>query len=58
LRLTQAVEPVEKVQLKTRKWETVSNQVVGHVLTFIDDDENKQCNRKRGYTEGIGVERF
>jgi len=37
-------------------WDTVSNQVVGHVLTFIDDEENKQCNRKRGYTEGIGVD--
>ena len=39
-------------------WDTVSNQVVGHVLTFIDDGENKQCNRNRGYTEGIGVDRF
>jgi len=37
-------------------WDTLSNQVVGHVLTFIDDDENKQFNRKRGYTEGIGVD--
>jgi ribosomal protein S18 acetylase RimI-like enzyme len=38
-------------------WDRASNQVVGHVLTFIDDDENKQSNRKRGYTEGIGVDR-
>jgi len=37
-------------------WDTVSNQVVGHVLTFIDEEENKQGNRKRGYTEGIGVD--
>ena len=38
-------------------WDTASNQVVGHVLTFIDHDENEQFNRKRGYTEGIGVDR-
>lgn len=37
-------------------WDTITDQVVGHVLTFIDDDENKQFNRKRGYTEGIGVD--
>ena len=36
-------------------WDTEVNQVVGHVLTYIDDEENKQMNRKRGYTEGIGV---
>ena len=38
-------------------WDTASDQVVGHVLTFIDQDENEQHNRKRGYTEGIGVDR-
>ena len=38
-------------------WDTATNQVVGHVLTFINHDENKQFNRKRGYTEGIGVDR-
>jgi ribosomal protein S18 acetylase RimI-like enzyme len=37
-------------------WDIATNQVVGHVLTFIDDDENKQFNRKRGYTEGVGVD--
>jgi mycothiol synthase len=37
-------------------WDTTGNQVLGHVLTFIDDDENEQFNRKRGYTEGIGVD--
>jgi len=37
-------------------WDIVNNQIIGHVLTFIDDDENKQLNRKRGYTEGIGVD--
>jgi GNAT superfamily N-acetyltransferase len=38
-------------------WDLAANQVVGHVLTFIDDDENVQFNRKRGYTEGIGIDR-
>lgn len=37
-------------------WDVFNNQIVGHVLTFIDHDENKQLNRKRGYTEGIGVD--
>jgi len=37
-------------------WDVHTNSVVGHVLTFIDQDENKQLNRKRGYTEGIGVD--
>ena len=38
-------------------WDIAGNLVIGHVLTFIDDDENEQFNRKRGYTEGIGVDR-
>lgn len=38
-------------------WDTATNQVVGTVLTFIDEEENKQFKRKRGYTEGIGVHR-
>ncbi len=37
-------------------WDIVTNQIVGHVLTFIDDEENKQLGRKRGYTEGVGVD--
>jgi mycothiol synthase len=38
-------------------WDTASNQVVGHVLTYIQHEENKQFKRRRGYTEGIGVVR-
>jgi mycothiol synthase len=38
-------------------WDITTDQVVGHVLTFINQDENEQFNRKRGYTEGIGVDR-
>ena len=38
-------------------WDVASNQVVGTVLTFIHHAENKQFNRQRSYTEGIGVDR-
>lgn len=37
-------------------WDSINNQMIGHVLTFINEDENKQLDRKRGYTEGIGVD--
>jgi ribosomal protein S18 acetylase RimI-like enzyme len=33
----------------------VGDEVVGHVLNFVDDDENRQYHRKRGHTEDIGV---
>ena len=36
-------------------WDKTQNEMIGHVLTFIDHDDNRQHNRKRGYTEGIGV---
>jgi len=38
-------------------WETASDRAVGHVLTYINNAENQQFGRKRGYTEGIGVDR-
>jgi mycothiol synthase len=38
-------------------WDMVAGQVAGHVLTFIDAGENERLGRKRGYTEGIGVDR-
>lgn len=38
-------------------WNKATNQVIGHVLTYIDFNENKQFGRKRGYTEGIGVDK-
>jgi mycothiol synthase len=37
-------------------WDTATDQVVGTVLTYIDQAENEQFHRKRGYTEGIGVD--
>lgn len=36
-------------------WDKAANQVSGTVLTFVDHEENKQFDRKRGYTEGVGV---
>lgn len=36
-------------------WDIASEQPVGHVLTYINDEENQQFKRARGYTEGIGV---
>jgi GNAT superfamily N-acetyltransferase len=38
-------------------WDTASEQPVGHVLTYIHEEENQQFKRARGYTEGIGVVR-
>jgi len=38
-------------------WDQADGRVVGHVLTFIDQVENEKFGRKRGYTEGIGVDR-
>lgn len=36
-------------------WDDATNQIVGHVLTFIDQAENEKYQRQRGYTEWIGV---
>ena len=36
-------------------WDDNTNQIIGHVLTFIDKAENEQNKRRRGYTEFIGV---
>lgn len=38
-------------------WDAATEQVAGHVLTFIHHDENERFNRRRGHTEGIGVGR-
>ena len=38
-------------------WDTHKNEVAGMVLNFVNDEENKTLNRKRGYTEGISVRR-
>jgi GNAT superfamily N-acetyltransferase len=37
-------------------WDTATNAVAGHLLTFIDHADNAERQRKRGLTEGLGVE--
>jgi mycothiol synthase len=36
-------------------WDKSSGRVAGHVLTYIDREENEKYERSRGYTERIGV---
>lgn len=36
-------------------WDDQTGKIAGHVLTYIDHAQNEHFNRKRGYTEGIGV---
>jgi mycothiol synthase len=38
-------------------WDIATDQVAGHVLTYILHAENEKYDRKRGYTEAIGVRR-
>jgi ribosomal protein S18 acetylase RimI-like enzyme len=38
-------------------WDTANNEVAGMVQNFVDEDENREYNRLRGYTEGISVRR-
>jgi mycothiol synthase len=50
-------EPRFQPHLWQVAWERDTNNPVAHVLTFIHHEENKQFDRKRGYTEGVGVAR-
>ena len=38
-------------------WDVAANQVAGQVRTFIDHEQNKLYDRRRGYTEFISVRR-
>lgn len=38
-------------------WDMATNQVAGQVRTFIDHEQNKLYDRRRGYTEFISVRR-
>ena len=38
-------------------WDVATNQVAGQVRTFIDHEQNKLYDRRRGYTESISVRR-
>ncbi|MFH1445990.1 MAG: GNAT family N-acetyltransferase [Chloroflexota bacterium] len=61
------VEPTEKdyqrfissPQFQPEYWQVAwdGDEVVGMVLNFVDEKENKEYKRKRGYTEGISVRR-
>jgi hypothetical protein len=44
--------PLFQPELWQIAWDRAGGSPVGHVLTFIDHDENEQSDRKRGYTEG------
>lgn len=48
-------DPLFQPHLWQIAWDKQTGRPVGHVLTYIHDEENKQFNRKRGYTEGIGT---
>jgi len=49
--------PLFQPELWQIAWDKATGNPVGHVLTYIDHEENKQFDRKRGYTEGVGVAR-
>lgn len=61
------VEPPEEEYQKWLKdpafdpklWQVAwdGDQVAGNVLNFVNEQENREYNRKRGYTEGISVRR-
>mgnify|MGYP001100844229 CR=1 FL=1 len=50
-------DPLFQPHLWQIAWEKDNGVPVGMVMTFINYEENKQFNRKRGYTEGVGVSR-
>jgi ribosomal protein S18 acetylase RimI-like enzyme len=47
--------PLFQPELWQIAWDKATGKTVGHVLTYINHEENKQYERKRGYTEGVGV---
>ncbi len=48
-------EPIFNPHLWKVAWD--GDQVAGMVLNFVDEKENEEYSRKRGYTEGISVRR-
>jgi mycothiol synthase len=48
-------DPITDPSLWIIGWQ--GDQVAGTVLNFLDQNENKEYNRQRGYTEGICVRR-
>jgi mycothiol synthase len=50
-------DPLFQPELWQVAWDQKTGEPVGHVLTYIHHEENHQFDRKRGYTEGVGVSR-
>ncbi len=50
---------VESKEFQPALWQIAwdGDQVAGMILNFINQGENREYNRKRGYTEGIAVRR-
>lgn len=48
-------QPIFNPKLWQVAWD--KDEIAGMVLNFIREEENKECNRKRGYTENISVRR-
>jgi mycothiol synthase len=46
-------DPINDPELWRVAWD--GDQVAGMVLNFLNQDENEEYNRQRGYTEGISV---
>ena len=50
-------DPLFQPHLWQIAWDKETGIPAGHVLTYIHHEENKQFDRQRGYTEGVGVSR-
>jgi mycothiol synthase len=50
-------DPLFQPDLWQIAWDRETGKAAGTVLTYIHHEENKQFDRKRGYTEGVGVTR-
>lgn len=50
-------ETIFQPELWQVAWDIATNQVAGQVRTFIDHEQNKLYDRRRGYTEFISVRR-
>ncbi len=50
-------DPLFQPELWQIAWDKETGQPAGHVLTYINHEENRQFHQMRGYTEGVGVAR-
>jgi ribosomal protein S18 acetylase RimI-like enzyme len=49
--------PLFQPELWQIAWDKETAKSAGHVLTYINHEENRQFHQKRGYTEGVDVAR-